>query len=92
MRIYDNETSKIYSDLSPTATQEPQAFRFKKITETEAYLHDEFEICEQLAKKMKRFNTIISIMNTSLIRSTVIAGVVLLLHLQVVLACLLVLH
>ena len=30
MRIYDNETSKIYSDLSPTATQEPQAFRFKK--------------------------------------------------------------
>ena len=91
MRIYNNETSKIYSDLSPTATQEPQAFRFKK-TETEAYLHDEFEICEQLAKKMKRFNTIISIMDTSLIRSTVIAGVVLLLHLQVVLACLLVLH
>ena len=30
MSIYDNETSKIYPDLNPTAAQEPQAYRKKK--------------------------------------------------------------
>ena len=28
MSIYDNET-KIYQDLNPTATQEPQTYRLK---------------------------------------------------------------
>ena len=37
--IYDNErTSKIYSYLNPTAPQEPQTYRLKKLNEIEAYL------------------------------------------------------
>ena len=32
MSIYDNETSKIYPDLNPTAPQEPQTYRLKKFT------------------------------------------------------------
>ena len=31
MSIYDNDTSKIYSDVNPTGLQEPQAYRFKNI-------------------------------------------------------------
>ena len=31
MSIYDNETSKIYPDLNPTAAQEPQVYRQKKM-------------------------------------------------------------
>ena len=53
MSIYDNETSKIYPDLNTTALQEPQTYCFKKLTEIEAYLLDEIEVCERLAKKMK---------------------------------------
>ena len=53
---------------------------------------DEIEVREQLAKKMKRINTITSIVHTGLITSIVITEWFLLLHLQVVLACLLVLH
>ena len=46
MTIYDNETSiKIYPDLSPTAQQEPQTYRLKKLTEIKAYLLDEIEVC-----------------------------------------------
>ena len=71
MSIYDNET-KIYSDLnSPLPPlQEPQTYWFKKLTEIEAYLLDEIEVPERIAKKMKRFNTITGIVDTDLITST----------------------
>ena len=52
MSIYDNETNKIYPDLNPTAPQEPQTYRLKKLTEIEAYLLDEIEVCERLAIKI----------------------------------------
>ena len=51
--IYDNETIKIYPDLNPMAPQEPQAYPLKKLTELVAYLLDEIEVRERLAKKMK---------------------------------------
>ena len=73
MSIYDNET-KIYPDLNPTAPQEPQSYRLQKLTEIEAYLLNEIEVRERTAKKMKRFNTITGIPDTSLITSTVITG------------------
>ena len=66
MSIYDNE-SKIYPDLNPTALQEPQTYRLKKLTETEALFLDEIEVHERIAKKMKRFNTITGIVDTGLI-------------------------
>ena len=31
MSIYDNEASKIYPDLNPTALQEPQEYRLEKL-------------------------------------------------------------
>ena len=75
MSIYDNsETSKIYPDLNPTAPQEPQTYRLKKLTEIEAYLLNEVKVRERIAKKMKQFNTITSIVDTGLITSTVITG------------------
>ena len=73
MSIYDNETN-IYPDLNPSAPQEPQTYRLKKLTEIEAYLLDEIEVCERFDKKMKRFNTITGIVDTGLITSTVITG------------------
>ena len=72
--MYDNETSKIYPDLNPTAPQEPRTYRLKKLTEIEAYLLDEIEVRKRLAKKMKRFNTITGMVDTGLITSTVITG------------------
>ena len=74
MSICVNETSKIYSDLNPTAPQEPQAYRLTKLTETEAFFLDEIEAFERLAKKMKLLNTIKAIVDTGLISSTVITG------------------
>ena len=73
MSIYDNKT-KIYPDLNPMAPQKPQTYRLQKLTEIEAYLLNEIEIREQVAKKMKCFNTITSIADTGLITSTVITG------------------
>ena len=73
MSIYDNET-KIYPDLNPTAPQEPQTYRLKKLTEIEAYLLNEIEVREWNAKNMKRFNTITGIVDTDLIISTVMTG------------------
>ena len=73
MSIYDNDT-KVYPDLNPMAPQEPQIYRLKKLTEIEAYLLDEIEVRERIAKKMKRFNTITGIVDTGLIISTVITG------------------
>ena len=71
MSIYNNET-KIYPDLNPTTPQETQIYRLRKLTEIEAYLPNEIEVRERIAKKMKRFNTITGIIDTGLITSTVI--------------------
>ena len=73
MSIYDNET-KIYPDLNPTAPQEPQTYHLNKSSETETYFLNQIEVREQIAKKMKRFNTITGIVDTGLITSTVITG------------------
>ena len=73
MSIYNNET-KIYPDLNPTAPQEPQSYKLQKLTEIDAYLLNEIEVRERIAKKMKRFNTITGIIDTDLITSTVITG------------------
>ena len=54
MSIYDNETN-IYPDLNPSAPQEPQTYRLKKLTEIEGFFLDEIEVREPIAKKMKRF-------------------------------------
>ena len=73
MSVYDNET-KIYPDLTPTAPQEPQSYRLYKLSEIEAYFLNEIEVREQIAKKMKRFNSITGIVDARLITSTVISG------------------
>ena len=73
MSICNNET-KIYLDLNPTAPQNPQTYRTNILTEIEAYLLNEIEVCERIAKNMKRFNTITGIVDTGLITSTVITG------------------
>ena len=44
MRIYDNETSKIYPDLDTTAPEEPQTYRLKKLTEIEILKSKSFKI------------------------------------------------
>ena len=49
------------------APQEPQTYRLKRLTEVEAYLFDEIEVRERMAKKIKRFNTITGIVNTGLV-------------------------
>ena len=75
MSVYDNET-KIYPDLNPTAPQEPQTYHLNKSSETETYFLNQIEVREQIAKKMKRFNTITGIVDTGLITSTVITAVI----------------
>ena len=75
MSIYDNET-KIYPDLNPTAPQVPQTYRLTKLTEIEAYFPNEIEVREQIAKKMKRSNTITGIVDTDLTTLTVITGLI----------------
>ena len=52
MSIDDNET-KIDPDLNPSAPQEPQTYRINELTEIEAYLLNEIEVCERISKKMK---------------------------------------
>ena len=73
MSIYNNET-KIDLDLNPTAPQELQSYRLNKLSEIEAYFLNEIEVRQQMAKKMKWFNTITGIVDTGLITSTVITG------------------
>ena len=73
MSVYDNER-KIYLDLNPTAPQEPQTYRLKKLTEIEALFLDEIEVRRREVKKKKRLNTTIGIVDTDLITSAVIAG------------------
>ena len=74
MGIYENETSRIYSGLGPTTPQESQSYRLNKLSEIEAYFLNEIEVHEQIAKKMKRSNTITGIVYTGLVTSTVITG------------------
>ena len=45
MSIYDNET-KLYPDFNPTAPQESQSYRLNKLSEVEAFVLDEIEVCE----------------------------------------------
>ena len=73
MSVYEEET-KIYPDLNPSAPQEPQAYRIKKLTEIEAFFLGEIEERRRQVKKKKRFNTIIGIVDTSLITSSAITG------------------
>ena len=54
------------------APQELQTYRLQKLTEIEAYLLNEIDVREPIAKKMKRFNTITGIVDTGLITSMVI--------------------
>ena len=63
-----------YPDLKPMAPQEPQSYRLNILSEIEAFFIDKIEVCEQIAKKMKRFNAITGIVDTGLITSTVITG------------------
>ena len=70
MSIYDNDT-KIYPDLNPPVPQEPQTYRLKKLTEIETFFLDEIEAGRREAKKKKRWNTIIGIVDTCLITSAV---------------------
>ena len=50
MSIYNNETSKIYPDLNPTAPQEPQTYRLNKLSETESFFLDEIKVRGKNAK------------------------------------------
>ena len=63
-----------YPDLNPTAPQEPQSYQLNILIEIEAFFIDKIQVCEQIAKKMKRFNAITGIVDTGLITSTVITG------------------
>ena len=74
MSIYDNETTKIYPNLNPTAPQKPQIYRLNKLSEIERYFLDDIDARERIAKEMKRCNTITGIVETRLITSTVITG------------------
>ena len=78
MSIYDNDTSKMYPTLDPSAppSQEvnPPTYRLAKISEIEAYFLDEIDTREKLAKKIKRFSTITAVLDTSLITTTAITG------------------
>ena len=78
--------NEIFPDLNPTALQEPQSYRLNKLSEIEVFFLVEIELRKQIAKKMKRFNTITGIKDTGLITSTVITGEILSQHLPVVLA------
>ena len=78
MSVYDNDTSKIYPTLGPSAPplQEvnPQTYRLAKISEIEAHFLDEVDTREKLAKKIKRFSTITAFLDASLITTTAITG------------------
>ena len=73
MNIYNNKT-KIYPDLNPTAPQELETYRLKKLTEIETFFLDQIDARRREAKKKKRLNTIIDIADTGLITSALIAG------------------
>ena len=78
MSVYDNDTSKIYPTLGlsapPSQEVNPQAYRLAKVSEIEAYFLDEIDTREKLAKKIKRFIPITTVLDTSLITTTSITG------------------
>ena len=54
MSICDNETTgKIDPDVNPTATTRTINISLRKLAEVEAYLLDEIEVRERIAKKKK---------------------------------------
>ena len=57
MSIYDNNASKICSDLNPTAPSQqevnPQNYSLAKISEVEAYLLDKIGVQERQVKKIQ---------------------------------------
>ena len=73
MSIYSNDTI-IYPDLNLTVPEELQTYWLQKLTKIETFFPDEIEVRERIAKKMKRVNTIIGIVDTGLITSTMITG------------------
>ena len=62
MSIHDNEKSKIYPDLNPTASQKPQAFFLKYLTEIEVIYLMKLNFVKdwQKKKKKKKINVITS--------------------------------
>ena len=72
MRQWNNKQN--LSRFKPYGTTRTTNISLKKITEIEAYLLDEIEVRDWIAKKMKRFNAITGILDTGLIKSTVITG------------------
>ena len=62
--------------MKSSALRELQSYRLNKLSKIEAYFHNEIEVREQIAKNMKRFNTITGIVGTGLITLTVITGVI----------------
>ena len=76
MSVYDNDTSKIYPTLRPSAppSQEvnSQTYRLAKISEIETYFLDEIDGREKLAKRIKCFST--AVLDTSPITTTAISG------------------
>ena len=85
MSVYNNDTSKIYPTLGPSAppSQEvnPQTYCLAKISKIEAYFLDEIDTREKLVKKIKRFSTITAVLETSLITTTSLSATSLLLSL-----------
>ena len=74
MSRYNNET-KIYPDLNPSAPQETQACRLKKLTEIDTFFLDEIEFRRRQVKKKKRLNMVTRIVDTGLITSASITRV-----------------
>ena len=63
MSIYDNET-KIYPDLNPTAPEEPQTYRLKRLSEIKAFLLMKLMPWANCQKKMNQFNMITGFVDT----------------------------
>ena len=54
MSIHDNEKGKIYPDLNPTASQKPQAFFLKYLTEIEVIYLMKLNFVKGWQKKKKK--------------------------------------
>ena len=51
MSTYDNETSKIYPGLNPTASQELQTYRINKLAEIEVFFLMKLKFLKGLQEK-----------------------------------------
>ena len=77
MSIYDNETSKICSDINPVTLSQQvnlQNYKLAKTSEAEAYFLDEIAKIEKLTQKMQRLVTISNVYDTRLITTAVVTG------------------